>query len=111
MRKYAIFLLVILVSLLGCAQPSVSVVTLESPANGSSVSSLTPILAWESVGENVSYRLQVATDGDFKNLTIDVSDLTNPSYSVPSGKLANGKTYYWHVNASKGGQVSPWSTC
>ena len=111
MRKYAVVLLVLLVSLLGCGQPSVSVVTLESPANGSSVSSLTPILAWESAGESVSYRLQVATDGDFKNLIIDVSDLTNPSYSVPSGKLANGETYYWHVNASKGGQVSPWSTC
>lgn len=111
MRKYVVILLVFLVSILGCAQPSVSVVTLESPANGGSVSSLTPILAWNSIGGNALYRLQVATDGNLQNLIIDVANLQNPSYSVPSGKLANGKTYYWRVNASEGEQVSPWSTC
>jgi len=112
MRKYAILLLVVLVALLGCApQPSVLVVTLESPANGSTVNSLTPILAWGCSEAGASYRIQVATNSNFQNLIIDASALSAPSYAVPSGKLSNGQAYYWRVNASKGSKTSDWSTC
>jgi len=71
MKKYVIFLLVGMVSLLGCAQPfvpSALTVTLETPANGSTVSSLTPILTWTSGTGDASYRVQVASDGNFQNL-------------------------------------------
>ena len=110
MRKYLLFLLVGMVSLLGCVQPVAPTVTLESPANGSTVASLTPILAWSSDRVDASYRLQVATDSNLQDLIIDVANLTAPSYSVPEGKLAGGQTYYWRVNASEGGQTSGWSS-
>ena len=114
MKKYAIVLLVAIFALLssgGCSLLPVSAptVALESPANGSSVSSLTPILAWNCNETGVSYRVQVATDGNFQNLVIDQSALPSPSYTVPSGRLSDNQTYYWRVNGSKGGKISEWT--
>ena len=109
MRKYAIILAVALVAFLGCFPVPTLTVTLESPANGSTVDSLTPILAWTCSESGASYRIQVASDGNFQNLVIDASNIGAPSYAVPSGKLSHDQAYYWRVNASKGGQTSDWS--
>ena len=111
MRKYAIVLLVAILCLVGCTplEPALSV-ALESPKNGETVSSLTPILAWTSSGGATSFRVQVATNADFGNLIIDEANLTGPSYAIPSGKLSSGQSYYWRVNASKGSQTSSWSS-
>jgi hypothetical protein len=111
MRKYAIvaiFLVVALVGLFGCA-PALAV-TLQSPANGSTVASLSPILAWTCSQSGASFRIQVASDGNFQNLVVDLSNLGAPSYTVPAGKLSEGQAYYWRVSATKGGQTSDWST-
>lgn len=107
--KYLIFLLVGMLSLSGCAAPLALEVSLEAPANGSTVSSLTPILAWASNYADASFRLQVSTDSNFQDLIMDQSGLSSPSYTISEGKLSEGQTYYWKVNASKGGQVSNWS--
>ncbi len=109
-RKYvALLLLVGLLGLSGCGQEAVPTVTMETPTNGSTVSSLTPILAWNCNYSNVTYRLQISEHGNFQDLIIDESNLASPSYTVPSGKLGEGQTYYWKVNASKGGQTSGWT--
>ncbi len=109
-RKYAVFLLVGMVILLGCAQPIVApTVTLQSPPNGSEVSSLAPILAWNCNYADASFRLQVSAQSNLQELILDESSLSSPSYSIPEGKLSEGQTYYWKVNASKGGQISNWS--
>jgi hypothetical protein len=110
MKKYAMLLVVVLVALLGCVPPAALVVTLDSPGNGSTVQSLTPILAWTCSETGATYRIQVASDGNFQNLIIDASDLSGPSYAVPSGKLNSDQAYYWRVNASKAGRTSDWST-
>ena len=110
MRKYVALLLVVLVALLGCGPtPPPLAVTLEAPGNSGSVSSLTPILAWTCTQTTASYRLQLATDSNFGNLVIDEATLAEPTYTVPSGKLTDGQTYYWKVNASREGQTSGWS--
>jgi len=109
-RKYAIFFLVGIVALLGCGEVLAPTVTLETPGNGSSVSSLTPILAWNCNYADASFRVQVSTDSNFQELTLDQSGLVSPSYTVPEGKLSEGQTYYWKVKANKGGQTSDWST-
>ena len=83
MHKYAIVLVVALVALFGCFPLPTLTVTLESPANGSSVDSLTPILAWTCSESGASYRIQVASDGNFQNLITDVSNLGAPSYECP----------------------------
>jgi hypothetical protein len=109
MKKYAILLLVVLVALVGCAPPAELVVTPGSPGNGSTVDSLTPIIAWTCTETGATYRLQVASDGNFQSLIIDESGLGAPSYTVPSGKLNSGQAYYWRVKASKAGRTSDWS--
>ena len=116
MRKHiiAIFLVAMLV-LAGCtcgqpAAPSVAAPTLEAPANGSTVTSLTPILTWSASTSGASYRLQVANDANFSNLVVDTANLAGLSYTVPAGKLSEGQSYYWKVIASKDNQDSAWST-
>lgn len=109
MKKYVALLLVILVALLGCTPPPALTVTLQSPANGSSVSSLTPILAWSCTQPDATYQLEMAPDSNFQDLIIDKTSISGPSYSVPSDKLTDGKTYYWRVSANKGGQTSGWT--
>jgi hypothetical protein len=110
MKKYAALLLVILVALVGCAPTAELVVTLDSPGNGSTVDSLTPILAWTCSETGATFRVQVASDGNFQNLIIDASGLGAPSYTVPSGKLNSGQAYYWRVQASKADRISNWAT-
>ena len=112
MKKILIPLLVGMVALLGCttpAAPAVPAVTLQSPANGSTVSSLSPILTWTASTSGASYRVQVANDNNFQNLVIDAANLAGVSYSIPSDKLSELQTYYWKVRASKDNQTSVWS--
>jgi len=109
-KKYAALLLVVLIALVGCAPPAALVVTLDSPGNGSTVESLTPILAWTCSETGATFRVQVASDGNFQNLIIDESGLGAPSYTLPSGRLNSDQAYYWRVNASKAGRTSDWAT-
>ncbi len=114
MKKYMKYLVILLlicaVSLLGCNEAPTPEVSLETPANGSSVTSLTPILSWNYEYADASFRLQLSTDSSFQNLVIDQSGISSPSYTIPSGELSEGQTYYWKVNASKDNQVSEWSS-
>ena len=113
--KYAIALLLLvgMLALLGCAgdQPPAPIPapTLQAPSNGSTVTSLTPILTWSPSVSGASYRLQVANDNNFSNLVVDAANLGGLSYSIPSDKLSQGQTYYWKVRAYKGDQDSSWS--
>jgi hypothetical protein len=107
--KYLIFLLVGMLGLFGCGEALELNVSLETPGNGSSVSSLTPILAWNCNYTDASFRVQVSNDSNFQELILDQSGLVNLSYTIPEGKLSEGQTYYWKVRASKGGQTSNWS--
>jgi len=109
MRRLAMLLMVAALALAGCViQPALSV-ALDSPANGGTVSSQTPILAWTSAGGATSYRLQVATDANFSDLVVDKSGMTGPSYSIASGTLETGRSYYWRVNATRGSETTAFS--
>jgi uncharacterized protein (DUF2141 family) len=114
MKKYMTYLVILVlictVSLLGCKETPTPEVSLETPANGSSVTSLTPILSWNYEYADASFRLQLSTDSGFQNLVVDQSGISSPSYTIPSGELSEGQTYYWRVNASKDNQVSGWSS-
>lgn len=108
--KCLVIMLICMVSLLGCNQAPTPEVSLETPGNGSSVSSLTPILSWNYEYADASFRLQLSTDGSFQDLVMDQSGISSPSYTILSGKLSEGQTYYWRVNAAKDNQVSEWSS-
>ena len=80
-----------------------------SPADGSSVLSLTPTLMWGGGGGAATYRLMVATDNNFQRLAIDVNNIGDISYTIPSGKLNGDTWYFWKVLARQGNQVSDWT--
>ena len=108
-RYFAVFLLVCLVAFSGCVPPPALTVTLDTPANDSTVPSVTPMLAWSCSRPANSYHLQVASDANFQSVTIDVTNLGGVSYTIPSGNLSPDQTYYWRVSAAMGGRASGWS--
>lgn len=84
--------------------------TLSSPANGSTVSNLTPRLAWNPPTGATSYGLQVATESTFTNLVVNQTGIANPYYDLPPGELNSNTGYYWRVNASNAAGTSAWSS-
>ncbi len=109
MRCFAVFLVICLVTFSGCVPPPTLTVTLETPANGSTVPSVTPMLAWSCYGPANSYHLQMANDANFQSVIIDVTNLGGVSYTIPAGNLSPDQTYYWRVSAIRDGQTSGWS--
>ncbi len=110
MRFLVVPLLITLLILMGCAPQTQLTVKLASPAHGSEVTSLAPMLIWGGGDTTATYRLLVAADSNFQNLVIDASNLGEPRYTIPSRKLLSDKTYYWKVIASKGNVTSDWSS-
>ena len=111
MRKAMLLVSTLLcLSAIGCVSITPMVVELETPVDGSSIDSLTPVLAWSCTAAAASYHVQVAEDANFQTLLVDATVITSPSYTVPPGNLSQGYTYYWRVSASKAGQTSGWST-
>jgi len=90
--------------------PAPSTPTLASPANGATVSVLTPILSWNPSINAGWYSLQVSNSCSFTAILVEQSDTTDTSYVVPGGALVYGKTYYWRVKAFNCCGNSPWST-
>jgi transcriptional regulator CtsR len=85
--------------------------TLNSPASGSTVPSLTPRLQWNGSAGAVSYGVQVATGSSFTNLIVDENGIADRYHDVSEGTLNWNTTYYWRVNARDSfGRTSNWST-
>jgi hypothetical protein len=51
----------------------------------------------------------VAQDNNFQRLAIDVNNIGDLSYTIPSGKLNGDTWYYWKVLAQQGNQISDWT--
>ncbi|MFJ9902304.1 LamG-like jellyroll fold domain-containing protein [Streptomyces sp. NPDC101152] len=85
-----------------------------TPGNNGSVFSLTPTLAVTAhdpdnyPGTGLSYSFNVYADGSTTALATSGS-LTTPVWTVPTGKLAYGKTFYWTAQVSDGNTASLWS--
>jgi hypothetical protein len=73
---------------------------------------IAPTLEWSKItgGNGITYNLQIATDAEFSNSTIDVSGITTNKYTLKkSDSLPRGQ-YYWHVQAIDGASnASDWS--
>lgn len=82
-----------------------SAAILSAPANGMTEQDINTTLSWQSVNDATSYQVMVATDVNFMDMIVDVTQ-AGTSYSVPG--LSPGTTYYWRVNASNdcGGNFS-----
>jgi hypothetical protein len=109
MRTYLTSTLIFVLLLAGCLAPPGLSVSPASPADGSTVLSLTPTFTWAGGGAATTYRLMIASDNNFQNLALDVNNIGDVSYVVPSGKLNGGAEYYWRLLAQRGNQVSNWT--
>ena len=110
MQRLSIFTLIVALMLAGCISPAPAAVTLTSPADGSTVGSLTPTLSWSGGTADTTYKLVIAGDSNFQNTVVDAANLRLVNYTIPSGKLSGNALYYWMVQANKGGQASNWTS-
>jgi hypothetical protein len=81
-----------------------------SPSCGSTVPTLTPTLDWTDVSNAWRYGVQVASDPNFNNVIVSVSNLSSSQYTIGTGQLQNGATYYWRANAANGLGTGSWSS-
>jgi hypothetical protein len=79
----------------------------DSPPNGASDQPTTVTISWNASGGARSYQLQVSTTPTFTSFIVNESGLTSTSRVLTT--LAQGVTYYWHVNASNPGGTSAYS--
>jgi transcriptional regulator CtsR len=90
---------------------SPAVPVLQSPANGSTVPSLTPRLEWNASSGAVSYGVQVATSPSFTSLLVDETGISDLFCDIALGILNWNTTYYWRVNARDSfDSTSSWSS-
>lgn len=73
-----------------------------SPASGSSPKTLTPALTWQDSTDEQSYTVEIDNENTFAAPLFHSATLSadTTSYTVPSGILVNGTTYFWRVKAS-----------
>lgn len=91
----------------GASIPSPPVLT--SPPHNSVNISVTPTLTWNTSQGAETYHVQISTVANFYVIT-DSATVSSPQYQVPTGKLMNGYTYFWRVNASNPAGTSAWSS-
>ncbi|MBL7128897.1 MAG: T9SS type A sorting domain-containing protein [Ignavibacteria bacterium] len=91
----------------GASTPLPPVLT--SPPNNSVNISVTPTLTWNTSQGAETYHVQISTVANFYVIT-DSATVSSPQYQVPTGKLMNGYTYFWRVNASNPAGTSGWSS-
>ncbi len=84
---------------------------LVSPVNEATLNNFTPVLDWEDFTGASSYRIQISLDANFAGITVmDSSGITSSEINIPQGMLTASSFYYWRVNASISGGVTPWSS-
>ncbi len=73
------------------------------PPDAISGITVTPTFTWASGTTAYSYKIQIAKDPNFLDITINDSSSLEPEYTVPSATpLMNNTTYFWRVNAKNG---------
>ncbi len=78
------------------------------PGKDSTISTLTPVMDWDSLVTATNYTILIATDSLFNNIIL--SQFSNQSsYSVESGALTANIDYFWKVRTNNDGGIGPWS--
>jgi len=79
------------------------------PPNNAVNITVIPTLLWNTSQGAETYHVQISTVANFYVIT-DSATVSSPQYQVPTGKLINGYTYFWRVNASNPAGTSGWSS-
>lgn len=82
--------------------------TLLAPPDSAIDVSLHPTLDWSDVSGAIYYRLQISTDSLFSNTILNITGLSNSSYTMTTA-LAYCTRYYWRVCAIGPSGQGQWS--
>ncbi|HEX7607692.1 MAG TPA: lectin like domain-containing protein, partial [Candidatus Cryosericum sp.] len=80
---------------------------LSSPADGTTLGSLTPTLTWAIAAGAASYTVQVSHSSTFGTTVLSQ---TTSATSLTTPTLAAATRHYWRVNATNAAGTSPWSS-
>ncbi len=80
---------------------------LQAPANNAQGLPLDVQLEWQPVAGAQSYILQVAKDAYFKNIVMDIANITTTNFLI--SKLEPQTTYYWRIKCTNASSQSDWS--
>ena len=81
-----------------------------APGNNSTCQSLTVRLDWNAVPDPIAfYRVQLSLNSNFSTTLIDLNNITNTHYDIPSGTLDLNTKYYWRVMATNEVGSGGWS--
>lgn len=110
MRKLTSFavLLILFSAMLftGCDSPtetkatSVTAPTLSEPTDNATSISLTPTFKWSGTAD----KLEIATNSTFSN-PVYSNAVSGTEFTIPSGVLQAGTTYFWRAGKSSGGTM------
>jgi len=103
--RYSIDAFYILESLSTFPQPAAP--ALISPPDEATDQPLELIFEWEETEMTDSYHLQVATDTDFTDVTIDEEEIT--SHQFEASGFDYGMNYYWRVSGTNLAGTGDWS--
>ncbi|WP_340102834.1 T9SS type A sorting domain-containing protein [Rhodohalobacter sp. 8-1] len=87
------------------AQPSAPQIV--SPADGSTMISIHPVLNWQASEGGERYGLRVATDSGFRDVVIAETGITGGKFKAEN--LDDETTYYWQVTTMNSAGISEWS--
>lgn len=92
------------------APPPLDDPTLTNPDDAATDVDLTVTLDWDDVTNADSYNLDISIYSDFSSTAVSQTGLTSSEYSLGSGDLNGGTTYYWRVQAENNSDQSDWSS-
>ncbi len=78
------------------------------PANGSSAVPTSTTLEWSGI-QGPQWTLEVSTSQSFGSILLQQDSLSDTTYTIPEGVLANNTQYFWKVSGSDSGGTSGWS--
>ncbi len=107
MKKKIFLVFLILIGISVYSQPNPP--TLISPLDSAVDISLYPTFDWADVAGAIYYRIQISTNPLFSNLVLDVTQMTNSSYTLLPGVLNYCTWYYWRVCAINSNGQGQWS--
>ncbi|MBS1517895.1 MAG: hypothetical protein JSS91_07395 [Bacteroidetes bacterium] len=90
--------------------PASNVPVLQSPANNSTVSTLSPVFDWDNVSDALSYILQVSKNNSFTDIVLNVSGISVSNYSPAGDTLNDSTSYFWRVRGVKSTDTTEWSS-
>ncbi len=82
--------------------------TLQTPADGVSVTTMSIPLDWQDVDTALLFQVQVALDSGFSQIFVDQDNLMFHAFTL--GGLSGSTTYYWRVRAINTRGIGPWSS-